>query len=143
MWEADETFFAGINRHGQSVQLGCGFLRDEKKESFVWLFETFKKAMGGPPTCIITDQDIAMVATIEDMFPTTTHRNCRWHIMENVRKKMGAFLDGQKDLCKDFDDCIDNSYTIEEFESKWKAMLDTHELHGDEQFQNLYNIRGH
>jgi hypothetical protein len=61
--------------------------------------------------------------------------------MENVRKKMGAFLDGKIDLCAYFNDCVDNSYNIEEFEMKWQAMLDKHGLHGDERFENLYKIK--
>lgn len=44
---------------------GCAFLGDEKIESFVWLFETFKKAMGGRcPTTIFTDHT-AMAKAIE------------------------------------------------------------------------------
>jgi hypothetical protein len=111
--------FTGITKHDQSIQLGCGFLQNEKTDSFTWLFQTFKEAMGGSPPCIITDQDAAMAATISIVFPESTHRNCRCHIMENVRKKMGHCLDGKKDLCADFNDCVDNSYSIEEFEMKW------------------------
>lgn len=45
---------------------GCAFLGDEKIESFVWLFETFKKSMGGKcPITIFTDQDTAMSKAIE------------------------------------------------------------------------------
>ena len=40
--------FIGINRHGQSFMLGCGFLRDEKEDSFKWLFACFlKQCMAG------------------------------------------------------------------------------------------------
>ncbi|KAM0928908.1 hypothetical protein ACQ4PT_001957 [Festuca glaucescens] len=48
--------FIGINRYGQSIQLGCGFLRHERIEDFVWLFEVFLDAMDGlHPENIITD----------------------------------------------------------------------------------------
>ena len=86
----------GIDRNGITIQLGCGFLRNEKTEGFVWLFTEFKKAMGGKdPANIITDQDIAMKAAIAEVFVSSVHRNCRWHIMENARKTMGAFLDSK------------------------------------------------
>ncbi|KAL6634114.1 hypothetical protein ACP70R_026785 [Stipagrostis hirtigluma subsp. patula] len=134
--------FIGINRHGQSIQLGCGFMRDEKTESFVWLFSQFKKAMGDKdPVNIITDQDLAMAAAIEIVFIDSVHRNCRWHIMENARKRLGPFLKSNAGLASDFDDCIDNSFTPAEFERKWKAMLDRHGLHDDERFQHLYDMR--
>nr|XP_045090125.1 protein FAR1-RELATED SEQUENCE 5-like [Aegilops tauschii subsp. strangulata] len=35
--------FIGINRHGQSFMLGCGFVRQELETSFDWLFGTFLK----------------------------------------------------------------------------------------------------
>ncbi|CAL5038381.1 unnamed protein product [Urochloa decumbens] len=45
--------FIGINAHGQTFQLGCAFIRDEKTPSYKWLFETFLMAMKGP----ILDED--------------------------------------------------------------------------------------
>ncbi|PNT68033.1 hypothetical protein BRADI_3g35045v3 [Brachypodium distachyon] len=39
--------FIGINRHGQSFMLGCGFMRDETASSFDWLFQQYLDAMGG------------------------------------------------------------------------------------------------
>jgi hypothetical protein len=48
--------FIGINRYGQSIQLGCGFLRNEQEADYVWLFEAFLEAMDGvQPNNIITD----------------------------------------------------------------------------------------
>lgn len=38
--------FIDINNLGQSIQFGCGFIRNELMEEFVWLFNTFH-AMGG------------------------------------------------------------------------------------------------
>ena len=43
----------------------CAFIRDEKTDSFVWLLETFLKAMEDrKPTSIFTDQDQAMANAI-------------------------------------------------------------------------------
>ncbi|RLN35052.1 hypothetical protein C2845_PM03G22210 [Panicum miliaceum] len=48
--------FIGIDINGITIQLGCGFLRNEKTEAFVWLFGEFKKVMGSKdPENIITD----------------------------------------------------------------------------------------
>jgi hypothetical protein len=72
--------FTGVNHHLQSVF--PAFLADEKIESYVWLFETFLKAMGGvPPDLITTDEDASMMAVIAQILPNTTHRFCMWHIM--------------------------------------------------------------
>jgi len=83
----------GIDRNGITIQLCCCFLRNEKIKGFEWLFSEVKKAMGGKdPANIIIDQDIAMAAAIAEVFISSVHRNCRWHIMENARKFMGGFL---------------------------------------------------
>nr|XP_040253671.1 protein FAR1-RELATED SEQUENCE 5-like [Aegilops tauschii subsp. strangulata] len=51
------TPFTGVNHHLQSVLFGAGFLSNEKDESYIWLFQTFLKAMGGvAPRLIITDE---------------------------------------------------------------------------------------
>ncbi|RVX19618.1 Protein FAR1-related sequence 6 [Vitis vinifera] len=49
--------FVGMNHHGQSVLLGCGFLGHESVEYFVWIFRAWLTCMlGRPPQVIITDQ---------------------------------------------------------------------------------------
>jgi hypothetical protein len=59
----------GVNHHLQSVFLGAPFLANEKIESYVWLFKTFLKAMGGvPPHLIITDEDASMKAAISAQY---------------------------------------------------------------------------
>ena len=37
--------FVCMNHHAKHVMVGCGFLMNEKVESFVWLFETFLEVM--------------------------------------------------------------------------------------------------
>lgn len=47
--------FVGVNNHFQSTFFGCALLREETKESFAWLFETFKECMNGKlPIGILT-----------------------------------------------------------------------------------------
>uniref|UniRef100_A0A8I6X7M0 SWIM-type domain-containing protein n=1 Tax=Hordeum vulgare subsp. vulgare TaxID=112509 RepID=A0A8I6X7M0_HORVV len=134
--------FIGINNHGQSIQFGCGFVRNELSTSFVWLFETFLEAMRGlAPTNIITDQDFAMRSAIQDVFPNTTHRNCRWHIMQNATEKLGAFLAKKPELQAEFNDCVNDSYAPEEFEARWIAMVRQHGVAEHPDFVYLYEKR--
>jgi transposase-like protein len=42
---------------------------------------------GKHPGIIITDQDAAMKAAIEEMFPETKHINCLFHIKKKCYKK--------------------------------------------------------
>ncbi|XP_021747548.1 protein FAR1-RELATED SEQUENCE 5-like [Chenopodium quinoa] len=50
--------FVGINNPWHNCMFACSFIGDEKTDSFVWLLETFLKAMENKkPTSIFTDQD--------------------------------------------------------------------------------------
>ncbi|XP_073121059.1 protein FAR1-RELATED SEQUENCE 5-like [Henckelia pumila] len=61
--------FVGVNHHHQTIVFGCGFISDEKTESFVWLFNKFIEAMfKDKPNIIITDQDPAMTKAIATIY---------------------------------------------------------------------------
>ncbi|XP_051214430.1 protein FAR1-RELATED SEQUENCE 5-like [Lolium perenne] len=127
--------FIGINRHGQSFMLGCGFLRDEKEESFTWLFTQFLDAMHGlQPTNIITDQDQAMRNAIREDFFDTCHRNCRWHVLKKANEKLGPFLGRHPGLAEDFNECINESMSEDEFEARWEEMIAKWDLAEHETF---------
>ncbi|XP_020187409.1 protein FAR1-RELATED SEQUENCE 5-like [Aegilops tauschii subsp. strangulata] len=134
--------FIGINMHGQSIMLGCGFVRQEIASSYDWLFDAFLEAMDGLALDnIITDQDIAMAQAIKRKTPTMIHRCCRWHIMKKAQEKLGPVLARNPYLVKDFNECIDFSFTPAEFEWKWVALLLKYEglMHGH--FEKLYEYR--
>ncbi|CAH9092725.1 unnamed protein product, partial [Cuscuta epithymum] len=57
--------FVGINHHTHTCMFGCGFLLNERIESFEWLFTTFLNSMDFVhPKTIMTDQSSAMSAAI-------------------------------------------------------------------------------
>jgi hypothetical protein len=61
--------FTGVNHHLQSVFFGAAFLANEKNESYIWLFQTFLKAMGGvAPRLIITDEAGSIKIAIDKGF---------------------------------------------------------------------------
>jgi hypothetical protein len=134
--------FIGINNHGQSVQFGCGFVRQELKDNFVWLFKMFTLAMGGiEPKNIITDQDSAMRGAIRDVFPHATHRNCRWHVIQNATERMGSFMAKHPALLEAFNACVNNSLTPEEFEDAWLKMIDEHNVRDNVDLYSLWEQR--
>jgi hypothetical protein len=136
--------FIGINRNGQSIQFGCGFVRNERIADFVWLFEKFLDAMDGiHPENIITDQDGAMRSAILTLLLHTVHRNCRWHIMQKVQERLGPFIAKRDDLRRDFNELIDYSVSVEEFEMKWAEMLVKHDVVDNQHLQDVYDLREH
>lgn len=91
--------FTGVNNHRSCVTFDAAFLWNEKKESYIWFFKTFLKAMCGvAPKLIITDEDQSMRRRIESIFPNTKHRLCMWHILMKLPEKVGPILKNNEDF---------------------------------------------
>ncbi|KAL5846534.1 hypothetical protein ACOSQ3_010058 [Xanthoceras sorbifolium] len=101
-----------VNHHGQSIVFACAFLNDETTDSFLCA-----------PNMITTDQDPAMTKAIAQAFPNT------YHIFFIYR-----------DHYVDFRNCIWESYTVDEFESKWLELIENCKLYENGWFQSLYEI---
>jgi len=64
--------FVGVNHHGQSILLGCGLLFLEDTNTFVWLFDRWRRCMYyKDPEGIVTNQCQAMKNAIATVFPQT------------------------------------------------------------------------
>nr|XP_045084586.1 protein FAR1-RELATED SEQUENCE 5-like [Aegilops tauschii subsp. strangulata] len=132
----------GISPHGNTYLFACAFIVNETKETFAWLFEQFLMAMGGKhPISIITDQDKAMQATIEKVFPNATHRSCLFHIKKKAEEKVGPCFQANEGLYEDFQDIVDNSLTVEEFETQWQEMIEKYQVHHIKYFNDMWENR--
>lgn len=95
------------------------------------VFHTFLKAMGGvEPKLIITDEAASIKLAIQDVFTTTVHRLCMWHILMKVVDKVGPVLKEDEQ----FD-------PPEEFEERWEYIMSKYELHGNEWFTTKFEQR--
>ncbi|XP_073138365.1 protein FAR1-RELATED SEQUENCE 5-like [Henckelia pumila] len=133
--------FVGINHHWKNVMFGCAFLSDEKVESFQWLFEVFKKSMGGKcPVSLFTDQDQAISNAIEKVFPETRHRLCLWHLHQNAVSRF-AKLRSQNSFKDAFKKCLSGCVDENEFESCWSSMISDYKLENHPWFNRLYGLK--
>jgi hypothetical protein len=131
--------FVGVNHHGQSILLGAGLISSEDTDTFVWLFKSWLECMNGrAPKAIMTDQDRAMKNAIAIVFPETRHRYYLWHIMRKLPEKFGAHanFDGIKSA---LDTCLYDSQTCEEYETNWKNLLESYDLHDNAWLRGLYS----
>ncbi|KAH9670104.1 protein FAR-RED IMPAIRED RESPONSE 1 [Citrus sinensis] len=134
--------FIGVNNHFQSILLGCALLADETTSTFVWLMQTWLRAMGGKhPIAILTYQDKAMKATISIVFPNSRHRFCMWHILRKIPEKLSYVIKKDESFMRIFNDCVYNSWLEEDFEKKWWNMIGEFELEGNEWLGSLYEDR--
>ncbi|XP_021763971.1 protein FAR1-RELATED SEQUENCE 5-like [Chenopodium quinoa] len=131
--------FVSINNHWHNCMFAYAFIGDEKTKSFVWLLETFKKAMEDKtPTSIFTDQDKAMANAIEQVLPNTRHRLCIWHLEQNAITRFGA-LKKDKEFKHAFNQCLKWCLIEQEFEEKWQAMM--HDLIAHSWYKRVYELK--
>lgn len=134
--------FTGVNHHGQPVLFGCAFLINESEASFVWLFKTWLMAMSGrPPVSITTDHDAVIRSAINQVFPETRHRFCKWHIFKKCQEKLSHVFLQHPHFEAEFHKCVNLTESIEEFESCWLSLVDKYELRDHEWLQTIYAAR--
>uniref|UniRef100_A0A5B7A8U0 Protein FAR1-RELATED SEQUENCE n=1 Tax=Davidia involucrata TaxID=16924 RepID=A0A5B7A8U0_DAVIN len=134
--------FTGVNHHGQMVLFGCALLLDESESSFAWLFKAWLSAMNDrPPVSITTDQDRAIQAAVNQVFPGTRHCICKWHILREGKERLAHINLAHPSFYGELYSCINVSETIEDFESSWGSLLDKYDLRKNEWLQAVYNAR--
>ncbi|OVA09490.1 zinc finger protein [Macleaya cordata] len=136
--------FTGVNHHRQPVLFGCGLLADETVESFIWLFETWLRAMSNQqPTSMITNQDKVMKVAVEKVFPETRHRFCMWYIEKDELENLSHVFNMHPDFPAEYKKCIYSSRTPKDFESGWEVLLVKYNLKDNKWLSRLYNHRHH
>ncbi|XP_042012355.1 protein FAR1-RELATED SEQUENCE 5-like [Salvia splendens] len=114
------TPFVGVNHHHQTIVFGCGFLSDEKTESYVWLLNKFMDMPTGPPKSIITDQDPALTKALAQVLLGTVHRYCLWHILNKFPENISPVT--FRDHYQSIKNVKKNSISPEDFEHGTKFL---------------------
>ncbi|XP_019154687.1 PREDICTED: protein FAR1-RELATED SEQUENCE 5-like [Ipomoea nil] len=103
--------------------------RQSTESDFFFDFET-----------IMTDQCASMAAAICQVFPTSRHRLCIWHIGENSKKHIKA-LRNNKDFLDMFNCVLKYTETEAEFEFYWTRLVTDYKCHKNSWIQKLYDCR--
>ncbi|XP_031108430.1 protein FAR1-RELATED SEQUENCE 5-like [Ipomoea triloba] len=121
--------FTGMDNHKKSVTFATGLIAKKNIDSYVWLLDNFKRAMGHELTYVVTDQDPALRVVVPRVFTSSRHRFCMWHIMTKIGDKVGAVLANDQSFHRAHNDVVrDECITIEQFESKWLEAMEVHGL---------------
>ncbi|XP_031377508.1 protein FAR-RED IMPAIRED RESPONSE 1 isoform X1 [Punica granatum] len=136
------VLFVGVNHHSQSMLLGCALVADESRATFVWLLKTWLMAMGGKsPKVILTDQERALKAAVEEALPSAHHCYPLWDILEKVPENLAEVIKSHENFLPKFNKCIFKSWTDEKFDMRWWRMVTVFELHNNGWIQMLYEDR--
>ncbi|XP_021721329.1 protein FAR-RED IMPAIRED RESPONSE 1-like [Chenopodium quinoa] len=130
--------FVGVNHHGQSILLGCALVSHENCDTFKWIFQELLTCMNNrAPKAILTDQAVAMRKPIKEVMPQTLHRWCIWHIMRKIPEN----LENVKDFKGVLKAVVYESLTVQEFESRWSALITEYQLEYNDWLGSLFKER--
>ena len=89
--------FNGVSASNKSFYIGFAFLRHEDKDSHHWilskvqeLFRRVGKEEG--PKVVLTDNEDALIAGLEEAMPASYHILCVWHINKNILARATKFF---------------------------------------------------
>ncbi|XP_019173582.1 PREDICTED: protein FAR1-RELATED SEQUENCE 5-like [Ipomoea nil] len=133
--------FTGVDNHKRGVTFAIGLISREDADSYVWLLQQFKSAMGCVPSCTITDQDPSMRVAVSQVFDTTRHRFGMWHIMSKVGEKVGNVLSKDEEFRRALNDVVwCETLSVEEFEWGWQDVMEKYSLDDHRWFRLMYWI---
>ncbi|XP_021845826.2 protein FAR1-RELATED SEQUENCE 5-like [Spinacia oleracea] len=92
------------------------------------------------PITLFTDQDAAMARAIKKVFPTTRHRLCLWHLMQNAVTRFGV-LKSDATFKAAFNKCLSGCLNEAEFNACWEAMVTKYKLKEHKWFIRIYKLR--
>ncbi|XP_037445539.1 protein FAR1-RELATED SEQUENCE 5-like isoform X2 [Triticum dicoccoides] len=134
--------FVGVNHHFQSIILGGVMMRNEKQESFEWVFKEFVSLMGGKaPVTILTDQCRAMELAIAEVLPGRKHRWCKWHVLRRAKESLGSVYTQNKDFRDELHKILEYMLTVEEFEAAWAKLIQKYGLQEHPMLTQIYELR--
>ncbi|KAL3498511.1 hypothetical protein ACH5RR_041243 [Cinchona calisaya] len=129
--------FSGFNNHHQTTIFGCALLGDDTADTYLWMLETFLAAMNQKaPVSVIVNGEKAIEEAIEQTFPTSHHRICRWRLYKDAVSKAGDTSFGP-----DFKKCMEENCAPDEFEVAWIKLVEKYGLQGHPWFEETYSRR--
>jgi hypothetical protein len=77
-----------VTGNRKTIQVGLCFLSGEKKEDYDWAMAQFTDVMRAydisEPLSVVTDRELALMNTLDEIFPETSHILCSWHVNMNI-----------------------------------------------------------
>ncbi|XP_015689559.1 protein FAR1-RELATED SEQUENCE 5-like [Oryza brachyantha] len=132
----------GINNHARPLVLGCALLKDEKTETFKWMWRTFLQVMGGKmPRTVMANQDTSMEEAIARVMPHVRIRFCKRHVMSKTQEKLGAFMAAKGNINADLHNLVHNSLLEEEFEEEWAELIERYNASENHHLQLMWQTR--
>ncbi|KAK2394028.1 protein FAR1-RELATED SEQUENCE [Trifolium repens] len=133
--EKDHNHDLGLEKEHKTKNLpASNILTEELNTELTWL-----RAMSGrQPLSVIADQDVPIQRAIAKVFPVTYHRFSLWQINAKEQELAGLMGNG---FTKDYEKCVYQSQTVDEFDTAWNALLIKYGLKDNTWLKEMYEKR--
>src|SRR3954469_9820432 len=118
------SVFIVKDNYGRFRNVANALVEDELASTYIWILQCLLKATSNiAPKTFWTDSEPGLINAALQVFPTTPHFYCLFHIWQNIIKNLKSKL-GSKFLTfsKAFYSCR-NVLSIELFEQRWAFMI--------------------
>jgi MULE transposase domain len=116
----------GMTPFNKSVFICFVFMKQETEENYQRALEKIKGIyeVNKMPKVIATDRELALMNSIQRVFPHTVNLLCICHIQKNVVANCKKFFETNESINVFLDKCnvVTYSYSIERFETSWALM---------------------
>jgi hypothetical protein len=82
-----------------------------------------------------------MREAIRTEFPNTRHRWCKWHVLRKAKHYLGKTYSKHSTFKRELHILLDVVVTVEEFESRWASLVQTHRLEDNKYLARAYENR--
>ncbi|XP_016168828.1 protein FAR1-RELATED SEQUENCE 5-like [Arachis ipaensis] len=121
------VIFSGSNNHRLTCIFGFAVLANESRDTYIWLLKEFLDVMmNKEPSVVVTDGDDQMRQAIKEVFPSTTHRHCAWHIEKNANSHIN-----DRSLLDAFKVSMYANMMVPQFEAYWEEMIQKFDIDED------------
>ncbi|KAM1634008.1 hypothetical protein TB2_011964 [Malus domestica] len=132
----------GVDNHGMTCFFGCALLRDENMQSFSWALKTFLGFMKGKaPQTMLTDHNMWLKEAVAIEMPRSKHAFCIWHIVAKFSDWFSVLLGPRYDDWKAEFHQLFNMDLVEDFEDRWREMVNEYGLQANKHVISLYALR--
>ena len=117
------SVFMVKDNYGKFRNIANALVEDEMSSTYIWILQCLLKATGIIPKSFWTDSEPGLINAVSQVFPTTPHFYCLFHIWQNIIKHLKVKLGSNFDsFAKAFYSCR-NALCIEIFEQHWEFMI--------------------
>ncbi|XP_015945511.1 protein FAR1-RELATED SEQUENCE 4-like [Arachis duranensis] len=131
------VIFSSANNNKQTTIFGFGLVLEETIALYKWMLENLLEVMCNKfSSVVVTDGDDAIITAITEVFPSSIHCLCAWHLQKNVTSN------GNKQMFRDlFLRWLYADMSIDDFETEWAEPVDEYRLHDKLWAMQMYEKR--